>query len=44
MDREAPGHFQRQSVDLRSIFFCQRRRFSPEPLQLAPADVLELLV
>jgi hypothetical protein len=44
MDREALCHFQRQGVDLRSVFLRQGRRLAPEPEQLAPADLFELLV
>jgi hypothetical protein len=44
MDREALCHFQRQGVDLGSVFFRQGRCLAPEPQKLAPADVLELLV
>jgi hypothetical protein len=44
MDGEALGHLQRQSVDLGPIFRRQGRRLAPEPVQLAPADILELLV
>jgi hypothetical protein len=44
MAREALGHFQRHGIDLRAIVLSQGRRFSPEPLELAPADPLEMLM
>jgi hypothetical protein len=44
MDGEAVCHFQRQRIDLLAILLGEGRGLAPEPLQLTPADLLELLV